>query len=201
MADCFITRRGRINQGGGVSQDAKPLILLQASETECKFKNGLTGFELVNNLPSGSYGIDQWGGIYSNHIGVVAAVLEKAYGLAASGGGYIDSAIFSSIEEIELTDYSYILVDFCSASNYSNNSISNFGGVYFRIDAPENLPQAQIAYDWVGWYNMAQDNCQGLYCMDISKISGKHKLCFGVHHGTYNSGYSNALGILNIILF
>lgn len=187
-------------KGGGGNGKAKQLILLKSTTESSEKLNGLTGFELINTLPSGSWGIGEWNGIYGVAFTSVSTVLEKAFSLYGSGS--IDSALFATLNEFNLTDYNYILIDFYSASNYGTGAINNFGGSYFRLDEPTNFPQSTVAYDWSEWDAMGTENCQqGLFVKDISQIEGSHKLYFGVHHGTYSTGYSNALALLNIILF
>lgn len=221
--DLYLSGRGKVQvmgthtpenpfrncrKGGDSITEIKEL--LKGTNDGVFFKNGsdpvqLTyanpGFRLINSLPAGISQIDTWSGIYFGALGRFALVFEKAGSLAYGGSNYIDSALFSSNEEVDLTNYNYILIDFLSTSNWSDSTFDNFGGAYFRIDEPENLPQSEIAYDWSDWDMLADNRLQGLFCKDISIISGKHKLCFGVCHGTYTGGYSNALGILNIILF
>ena len=188
-------------KGGGGNGKAKQLILLKSTTESSEKLNGLTRFELINTLSSGSWAIwNNSNSILGDKTGNYVEIFEKVGSLYSSGG--IDSALFSTLDEFDLTDYNYILIDFFNITNYSSGKLDNFGGSYFCLDEPKNFPESNVAYDWSEWDIMSTaNNYQGLFIKDISQIKSKHKLCFGIHHGTYSNSYSNALVLLNIILF
>lgn len=187
-------KRGR--KGGGKNE---PLVILKGTETECVLSGGLTGFTIINENSSSFTVYDD--SLVGINIGVKSVIFDKT-GRFNADGNYIDSGIFATVDEIDLTNYNTILVDFYYASNYSNTGyINNMGDIFFKIDQPINLPQQNIVYEWDGWDNMHGYNRKdGKYYMDISNIFGRHKLCFGIQHGSYSNAYDNALAIYKITL-
>lgn len=192
----------KARKGGEITGGGNAKIILKATMEGSEMLNGLTGFELINDLPEISWRIATLNEFNRNRFAVFATILEKGYSVSSSDGGYFDSALFATLDEFDLTNFNYILVDFYSISNYSTNKIDSFGGAYFRLDEPEELPQPHVSYDWSDWDIMSQYNShQGVFVKDVSKINGSHKLYFGVCQGGYVSNYANALALLNIILF
>lgn len=189
----------RVRKGGGGNVKAEPLVLLKATETDCILSGGLTGFTVLNEQDNSSkaYFSDNHFGV---DFGVKSLILEKI-GRFIDDGNYFDSGIFSTAEKIDLTNYNTVTVDFYYLTNYSSSYVSSLGNPFFKLDLPEDIPQKNIVYDWSGWEDMHGYNRQyGRYYMDISKISGKHELCFGVQHGSYSNGYNNLLVISKITL-
>ena len=198
MADCFIVRCS-----GSPAKVVPPLVLFEGTDKGYSLADGFTGF-------SAYYTDTSAGGIAYVTQNVDATteskygyLITKAWSINGSDANYTDSAVISSNEAIDLTDFNTICVDFYGYSDYSTTSMSaaNDMATYFRIDHPETLPQSKIAYDWMGWDNMFMNYKKyGKYYFDISKISGKHYLSFGVFHGSYQVGFTNGIKIYKITL-
>lgn len=188
MSDCFITRRGFNKTNSNL------LLLLQNGETV----NGLTGFTFLNHAnDSGakkSKGED-------GYIGLIEPFYYTMYKANSYDSNNPDSLIMSTNEKIDLTNYNYIMFSFFSSTNYGYGNYSDFGGGYFRIDEPKNLPVVNTPYNWDGWDTVFTLNqVINLFIKDISDIKGRHNLCFGICHGKDNPSYINYFSINNLIL-
>lgn len=190
MSDCFITRRGfnKTKSNGNI------LTLLKDGET----KGGLTSFKHLNT-PQASGGHMALCGDMGVAINApYYYMMYKAYSYDSNNP---DSFIISTKEKIDLTNYNYIMFNFLSSTNLGNNDYSNFGGGYFRIDEPENLPINNTAYNWGDWdVVFTRNKIIDLFIKDISNIKGQHNLCFGLCHGTYTNAYTNYFAFNNLLL-
>ena len=189
----------RVQKGGDGNVKAEPLVLLKATETDCILSGGLTGFTVLNEQDDSSV-VHEENEMFGVDFGVKSLILEKA-GRFSSAGNYFDSGIFATAEKIDLTNYNTVTVDFYYLTNYNSNYIASLGSAFFKLDLTEDIPQKNSVYDWSDWEDMHGYNRQyGKYYMDISKILGKHELCFGIQHGSYSNGYNNVLVISKIML-
>lgn len=179
-------------KGGG---DGKLLTLVKNGDTV----NGLTGFDYLNN-PNGC-GISKKLGTDVGNIKVnepFYCMMYKAYSYNSNNP---DSFIISTNEKIDLTNYNYIMFNFLSTTDYGVSDYNNFGGGYFCIDRPENLPVNNVPYNWDGWDAVfTRNQVIDLFIKDISNIKGQHYLCFGLCHGNYNSGYTSYFSFNNLLL-
>lgn len=197
MSDCFITRRGfnKTKSNGNI------LTLFKDGE----MINGLSSFKYLNT-PTDS-------GIIKYHVGDSHMVNGLKVNLTGSMAIYKsnpynsynpDSIIISTNEKIDLTNYNYIMFSFLSGNNYSSSfNLNNYGGGYFRIDEPENLPVNNTAYDWdsQGWDTVFTQNLvTNVFVKDISNVKGQHYLCFGLCHGQYTGGYTSYFAFNNLFL-
>lgn len=188
---------------GNIQSGASVLILFEGTDLDYTLADGFTGFSpYYTDTPTTTESvISKWqnAGDESQY----GYRLCKANSINNSTGNNIDAAIYLSNESIDLTNYNAICVDFYGTCDYNNLSTSyrDLMGAYFRIDKPVDLPQSKIAYDWTGWDNMYMNYQRyGKYYFDISQLSGKHNLCFGIYHGAYDSGYTNGIKIYKMML-
>ena len=129
--------------------------------------------------------------------------IGKPWSINGAEGNYTDSIIFSSNEPIDLTNHNTVCIDFYGHCDYKTSDMSraNDMAAYFRVDLPKTLPQSKVAYDWTGWDNMGMNyHKRGKYYFDVSHLTGKHDLCFGIFHGTYDIGYTNGIKIYKMTL-
>ena len=195
MADCFIVRRG-----GKPDKFVQPLVLFEGTDDSYTLADGFTGFSLYSQ------------GVTDININkTVDATTESQYGyriakpwsINGAEANYTDSIVVSSNELIDLTNYNTICIDFYGHCDYSTSDMSyaNDMAAYFKIDRPDILPQSKVAYDWSGWDNMGMNyHKRSKYYFDVSQLTGKHDLCFGIFHGTYQTGYTNGIKIYKMTL-
>ena len=195
MADCFIVRRG-----GKPDKFVQPLVLFEGTDDSYTLADGFTGFSLYSQ------------GVADININkTVDATTESQYGyriakpwsINGAEANYTDSIVVSSNELIDLTNYNTICIDFYGHCDYSTSDMSyaNDMAAYFKIDRPDILPQSKVAYDWSGWDNMGMNyHKRSKYYFDVSQLTGKHDLCFGIFHGTYQTGYTNGIKIYKMTL-
>ena len=129
--------------------------------------------------------------------------IAKSWSIDGEKANYTDSVIISSNELVDLTNYNTVCIDFYGYCDYrtSNMSDANDMAAYFRVDLPKTLPQSKVAYDWTEWDNMGMNyHKRGKYYFDVSHLTGKHDLCFGIFHGTYDIGYTNGIKIYKMTL-
>lgn len=189
MSDSFIIRKGskKINNNR--------LMLIKDGD----MMNGLTGFKYVNT----PYDCGLIPKTLARDTNIVfnnpqQCMMYKSYSFASDKP---DSFIISTNETIDLTNYNYIMFNFYSGTNYGSGDYNNFGGGYFRIDEPENLPINNAVYNWDGWdVVFTQNRVINLFIKDITKIKGQHNLCFGLSHGQYTSAYTNYFVFNNLCL-
>ena len=197
MADCFITRQG----GNGKSQ---PLVLFEGTDVGYSLVDGFTGFSAYYTDTSAGADTAITQGIDTSTESRYGYRIAKAYSISDSGANYTDSAVISSNEEIDLTPYSMLLVDFygyCDNSEISYVTSANMMAAYFRVDRPDKLPQSNTAYDWTDWDNMGMSyHKNSKYYFDVSQLTGKHYLCFGIYHGKYATGYTNGIKLYKMSL-
>ena len=184
----------------GQGADVQPLVLFQGTDEGYSLADGFTGFSKYSQ------------GVADMNINkTVDATTESQYGyrigkpwsIDAKEANYTDSVIFSSNELVDLTNYNTICIDFYGHCDYSTSDMSdaNDMAAYFRVDLPKTLPQSKVAYDWSGWDNMGMNyHKRGKYYFDVSHLTGKHDLCFGIFHGTYDIGYTNGIKIYKMTL-
>ncbi len=188
----------RAAKGGDIK--LQPLVLFQGTDEGYSLADGFTGFSQYSQ------------GVADININkTVDATTESQYGyriakpwsINGAEANYTDSVIVSSNELVDLTNYNTICIDFyghcdCNISTMSN---ANDMAAYFRVDLPKTLPQSKVAYDWTGWDNMCMHYRKyGKYYFDVSHLTGKHDLCFGIFHGTYDIGYTNGIKIYKMAL-
>lgn len=202
MAECFIYGQ---SDGGSSESSGEPLILFEGREDGYSFADGLTGFK--EYYPDDKTAV---GGVRLDNI-VNAQQTDELYGLriekSYSGGSgesnYKDSAVFLSNEKIDLSAYKFICFEFYGHCDYSTtaDNIENYIGAYFMINAPENMPQSNVVYDWDGWNKIPYVyHRKGMYYFDISQIDGEHFITFGIYHGNYSIGYTNGIKIYKMFL-
>lgn len=193
MADCFIIKR---NSGDTKKQ---PLVLFESNEDGCTLADGFTGFFLYYTDINPIMNVFMSTRKDSASEAKYGYVLEKSYGISHPNGNYTDSGIIASKEPIDLTNYNSICIDFYGTCDY--DSTSKLMGAYFKIGKPDVLPQSKVAYDWTGWDDMYMNYRKyGKYYFDVSQLTGKHDLCFGIYHGNYSGGYSNGIKIYKMTL-
>ena len=199
MADCFIMKHNRVGGDGNV----QPLVLFEGSDAGYTLAGGFTGFsEYYTDTPAWA-NIEITQLIDSSTESQYGYKIAKSFSADSATGNYTDSAVISSNEEIDLTPYSMLLIDFYGFCNYDISYVSDAEkmAAYFKIDRPDILPQSKIAYDWTGWDNIGMSyHRNGKYYFDISQISGKHYLSFGIYHGNYNVGKTNGIKIYKMTL-
>lgn len=176
------------------------LILFEGTDEGYSLADGFTGFSQYSQ------------GLSDIQIkNIIDATTESRYGyriakpwsIDGEKANYTDSVVTSSNELIDLTNYNTICIDFYGYCDYSTSNMSkaNDMAAYFKIDKPDNLPQSKVAYDWTGWDNMCMHYRKyGKYYFDVSHLTGKHNLCFGIFHGTYDIGYTNGIQIYKMTL-
>ena len=193
MADCFLIKH---NSGDTKIQ---PLVLFEGTEDGYTLADGFTGFSSYYTDTNPAMNV--YTGTYKDTVVETkyGYLLEKAYGINSSDGNYTDSGIIVSNEPVDLTNYNSICMDFYGKCDYSSSS--ELMGAYFKIDKPDILPQSKVTYDWTGWDDMYMNYRKyGKYYFDISQLTGKHDLCFGIYHGNYSGGYTNGIKIYKIVL-
>lgn len=188
---------------GNIQSGASVLILFEGTDEGYTLADGFTGFSeyYIDTQTRAESGIGKLKDTsnesqYGYRIG-------KSYSSQASEANYTDSAVIVSNELIDLTNYNAVCIDFYGTCDYNGLSTSDSKkmGAYFRIDKPVNLPQSKKSYDWSDWDNMLMYYQKyGRYYFDISQLTGKHHLCFGIYHGTYSSGYTNGIKIYKMML-
>lgn len=191
----------RVKKGGDVHQ--QPLVLFEGSDAGYTLAVGFTGFSAYyTDTPAGAdLAINQT--IDKSKESKYGYRLAKAYSISGGDANYTDSAVISSNEEIDLTNYSKLYIDFYGHSDLDTTYIPDGKkmAAYFRIGRPDTLPQSDTAYDWTGWDNMFMNyRSYGRYYFDISELIGAHYLCFGIFHGNYDVGYTNGIKIYKITL-
>ena len=185
--------------GGGGYKKIPPLVLFEGTEDGYTLADGFTGFSLyytdINPIMNVFASTRKDSGSEAKY----GYVLEKSYGISHSNGNYTDSGIIASKEPIDLTNYNSICIDFYGTCDYYSSS--ELMSAYFKIDKPDILPQSKVTYDWTGWDDIYMYYRKyGKYYFDISQLTGKHDLCFGIYHGNYSGGYSNGIKIYKIML-
>lgn len=193
MADCFITRRG----GDGKSQ---PLVLFEGTDEGYSLADGFTGF---SQYSQGGADIAITKRIDTTNESQYGYRIAKSWSIDGEKANYTDSVIISSNELVDLTNYNTVCVDFYGYCDYSTSNMSdaNDMAAYFRVDLPKTLPQSNKAYDWSGWDNMRMNyRKRGKYYFDVSHLTGKHHLYFGIFHGKYDVGYTNGIKIYKMTL-
>lgn len=200
MAECFI-----YGQSGGNSTN-NTLILFEGKEDDYILADSFTGFSPLYSdgvTIGGDTGIIQFNGQGSYE--KYGQQIAKAYSIYAEEAQYTDSVVICSNEEIDLTDYHMICCEFYGYCDYPSSSMTlkqrELTGAYFKIDQPATLPESKKAYDWSDWDNV-NANCfkNGKYYYNISNITGKHYICFGIWHGNYADGYTNGIKIYKLFL-
>lgn len=196
------------NISGDISGNAEPLVLFEGLEDGYTFADGITGFDVLNDIPSGGGVLIQKNSkdpaVWNNTINVE---LSKSFSINSNNAESknIDSAIFALNNEIDVTNFNYVLVDCFFYTDFSSNAfVSNMGGAYVRMGEPNNLPQSNTEYDWEinGWTSMdvKYNLVHTMFFTDISSVSGLQKIYIGVKHGTYTGSFSNILRVHKIIL-
>ena len=197
----------RAAKGGDIK--LQPLVLFQGTDEGYSLADGFTGFSVyyTDTLPTEEERIT------ISQICADDSTTESRYGYLISkiksidnyDYNYTDSAVISSNEMVDLTNYKTLCIDFYGLASYNTtagdekDNISN--SAYFRIDRPDTLPQSHISYDWTGWDNMGMYyRNHNKYYFDVSQISGAHYLCFGIFHGNYSKYYLNGIKIYKITL-
>lgn len=176
------------------------LILFEGTDEGYSLADGFTGFSQYSQ------------GVADIKINkVIDATTESQYGyriakpwsINGAEANYTDSAVITSNEPIDLTNHNTVCIDFYGHCDYRTSDMSdaNDMAAYFRVDLPKTLPQSKVAYDWSGWDNMGMNyHKRGKYYFDVSHLTGKHDLCFGIFHGTYDIGYTNGIKIYKMTL-
>ena len=189
MADCFINRQG----GNGKSQ---PLVLFEGTDEGYSLADGFTGFSKYSQGVA-DINIDKT--VDTTTESQYGYRIAKPWSIDGAEANYTDSVVVSSNEPIDLTNHNTVCIDFYGYCDYG--STSNLMGAYFKIDKPDILPQSKVAYDWTGWDDMCMYYRKyGKYYFDVSQLTGKHDLCFGIFHGTYQTGYTNGIKIYKMTL-
>lgn len=197
----------RVKKGGDVHQ--QPLVLFQGTDEGYSLADGFTGFSVyyTDTLPTEEerITISQICADDSTTESRYGYLISKIKSIDNSDYNYTDSAVISSNEMVDLTNYKTLCIDFYGLASYNTitgtekDNISN--SAYFRIDRPDTLPQSHISYDWTGWDNMGMYyRNHNKYYFDVSQISGAHYLCFGIFHGNYSKYYLNGIKIYKITL-
>lgn len=187
----------------GQGADVQPLVLFQGTDKGYSLADGFTGFSAYYTDTPAWANIEITQLIDSSTESQYGYKIAKSFSANSATGNYTDSAVISSNEEIDLTPYSMLLIDFYGFCNYDTSYVSDAEkmAAYFKIDRPDILPQSKIAYDWTGWDNMGMSyHRNGKYYFDVSQISGKHYLSFGIYHGDYNEGKTNGIKIYKMTL-
>ena len=193
----------------GQGADVQPLVLFQGTDEGYSLADGFTGFSVyyTDTLPTEEerITISQICADDSTTESRYGYLISKIKSINNSDYNYTDSAVISSNEMVDLTNYKTLCIDFYGLASYNTiagdekDNISN--SAYFRIDRPDTLPQSHISYDWTGWDNMGMYyRNHNKYYFDVSQISGAHYLCFGIFHGNYSEHYLNGIKIYKITL-
>ena len=187
----------------GGENNVQPIVLFEGTDDGYTLADGFTGFsEYYTDTPTTTESvISKWQN--AGNESQYGYRLCKDNSINNSAVNNIDSAIYLSNEQLDLTNYNTICIDFYGTCDYNGLSTSDSKkmGAYFRIDKPVNLPQSKKSYDWSDWNNMLMYYQKyGKYYFDISQLTGKHHLCFGIYHGTYYSGYTNGIKIYKMML-
>ena len=191
MADCFIVRCG-----GKPDKFVQPVTLFEGTDDSYTLADGFTGFSLYSQ---GVADISINKTVDTTTESQYGYRIAKPWSIDGSEANYTDSVVVSSNEPIDLTNHNTVCIDFYGHCDYGNTS--NLMGAYFKIDKPDSLPQSKVAYDWTGWDNMCMYYRKyGKYYFDVSQLTGKHDLCFGIFHGTYQTGYTNGIKIYKMTL-
>ena len=176
------------------------LILFEGTDDGYTLADGFTGFSQYSQ-GGADIAITQY--IDTMNESQYGYRIAKAWSIDGKNANYTDSVIISSNELVDLTNYNTVCIDFHGHCDYSTSNMSkaNNMAAYFRIDRPDILPQSKVAYDWSGWDNMGMNyRKRGKYYFDVSHLTGKHYLCFGIFHGTYDIGYTNGIKIYKMTL-
>ena len=187
----------------GQGADVQPLVLFEGTDEGYTLADGFTGFSAYYTDTPAWANIEITQLINSSTESQYGYKIAKSFSADSATGNYTDSAVISSNEEIDLTPYSMLLIDFYGFCNYDITTVSSAEkmAAYFRVDRPDILPQSKIAYDWTGWDNIGMSyHRNGKYYFDVSQISGKHYLSFGIYHGDYNEGKTNGIKIYKMTL-
>lgn len=192
----------KVRQKGG-DITIQPIVLFEGTDEGYLLADGFTGFSAYyTDTPAGAnLAINQT--IDKSKESKYGYRLAKAYSISGGDANYTDSAVISSNEMIDLTNYSKIYIEFYGHSDLDTTYIPDGKkmAAYFRIDRPDTLPQSNTAYDWTDWDNMYMNyRSYGRYYFDISELIGAHYLCFGIFHGDYDVGYTNGIKIYKITL-
>ena len=184
----------------GQGADVQPLVLFQGTDEGYSLADGFTGF---SQYSQGGADIAITKRIDTMTESQYGYRIAKSWSIDGENANYTDSVIISSNELVDLTNYNTICIDFYGYCDYSTSDMSdaNDMAAYFRVDLPKTLPQSKVAYDWSGWDNMGMNyHKRGKYYFDVSQMTGKHDLCFGIFHGTYQTGYTNGIKIYKMTL-
>ena len=187
----------------GQGADVQPLVLFQGTDEGYSLADGFTGFSGYYTDTPAWANIEITQLIDSSTESQYGYKIAKSFSANSATGNYTDSAVISSNEEIDLTPYNMLLIDFYGFCNYDISTVSSAEemAAYFKIDRPDILPQSKIAYDWTGWDNVGMSyHRSGKYYFDVSQISGKHYLSFSIYHGDYNEGKTNGIKIYKMTL-
>lgn len=184
----------------GQGADVQPLVLFQGTDEGYSLADGFTGFSQYSQAGSD---IAITKRIDTTNESQYGYRIAKSWSIDGENANYTDSVIISSNEPIDLTNHNTVCIDFYGYCDYSTSDMSdaNDMAAYFRVDLPKTLPQSKVAYDWSGWDNMGMNyRKRGKYYFDVSHLTGKHDLCFGIFHGTYDIGYTNGIKIYKMTL-
>ena len=184
----------------GQGADVQPLVLFQGTDEGYSLADGFTGF---SEYSQGGADIAINKHIDTTNESQYGYRITKSWSIDDKNANYTDSVIISSNEPIDLTNYNTVCIDFYGYCDYITSYMSdaNDMAAYFRVDLPKTLPQSKVAYDWSGWDNMGMNyHKRGKYYFDVSHLTGKHDLCFGIFHGTYDMGYTNGIKIYKMTL-
>lgn len=191
MADCFIVRCS-----GSHNKFVQPITLFEGTNDGYTLADGFTGFSLYSQ---GATDMSITKGIDTTTESQYGYKIAKPWSINGAEGNYTDSIVVSSNELIDLTNYNAICIDFYGYCDYNNTS--NLMGAYFKIDKPDSLPQSKVTYDWTGWDNMCMYYRKySKYYFNVSHLTGKHYLYFGIFHGNYHINYTNGIKIYKMTL-
>ena len=184
----------------GQGADVQPLVLFEGTDEGYTLADGFTGF---SEYSQGGADIAITKRIDTTNESQYGYRIAKSWSIDDKNANYTDSVIISSNELVDLTNYNTVCIDFYGYCDYETFDMSdaNDMAAYFRVDLPKTLPQSKVAYDWSGWDNMGMNyHKRGKYYFDVSHLTGKHDLCFGIFHGTYDMGYTNGIKIYKMTL-
>ena len=181
----------------GQGADVQPLVLFQGTDEGYSLADGFTGF---SQYSQGGADIAITKRIDTTTESQYGYRIAKSWSIDGENANYTDSVIISSNELVDLTNHNTICIDFYGYCDYDKTS-SDLMGAYFKIDKPDTLPQSKVSYDWTGWDNMCMYYRKyGKYYFDVSHLTGKHYLYFGIFHGTYDIGFTNGIKIYKMTL-
>ena len=181
----------------GQGADVQPLVLFEGTDEGYTLADGFTGF---SQYSQGGADIAITKRIDTTTESQYGYRIAKSWSIDGENANYTDSVIISSNELVDLTNHNTICIDFYGYCDYDKTS-SDLMGAYFKIDKPDTLPQSKVSYDWTGWDNMCMYYRKyGKYYFDVSHLTGKHYLYFGIFHGTYDIGFTNGIKIYKMTL-